>query len=358
MFRRAYLRSSPLRRVVLPRVRRLPAPLRPRASPACALPRPSRAPLRPLSSSAPAPPAPLSSIAALQEAVGAADDAGAVLVIECFDASCSPSSSFSLSVASSASSSRSASSLRLARLDVASLPDAARALHVSRTPSVIAIRAGRVVGGFVGERTREDLDAFFDSVASPAPAAAQGSEEGDPDALLQDGREAFSRGELAASEAAFKAVLAREEWTAHWPSAYAGLAQGLVASGRLDKAKAMVDVITAGYQDALDEPDVVRAVAAVAVASEADGVSSLDELEARLRRDPNDLQACYASAVALLANGQHDEAVNAALRVVARDREWEDGRARTLLERIFDLLGEAHPTVQRGRRRLTNILLV
>ena len=51
-----------------------------------------------------------------------------------------------------------------------------------------------------------------------------------------------------------------------------------------------------------------------------------------------------------------DAAVDELLRIVERDREWNDGAARAQLLKIFEAAGLGSETAKTGRRKLSSIL--
>jgi putative thioredoxin len=80
------------------------------------------------------------------------------------------------------------------------------------------------------------------------------------------------------------------------------------------------------------------------------------ELRARVEANPNDHQARFDLANALQAAGDTQGAVNELLELFRRDREWNEGAAKTQLFTIFDALKPQDPIVLQGRRRLSSMI--
>ena len=80
------------------------------------------------------------------------------------------------------------------------------------------------------------------------------------------------------------------------------------------------------------------------------------ELRAAVEANPNDHQARYDLAAALLAAGNPKAAVDELLELFRRDREWNGGAAKTQLFTIFDALKPQDPIVLAGRRRLSSMI--
>ena len=80
------------------------------------------------------------------------------------------------------------------------------------------------------------------------------------------------------------------------------------------------------------------------------------ELEQRLAADPDDHQARYDLAGALMAQGDRDGAADALLEIVQRDREWNEGAARTRFLQLLESVGLEDPWARAQRRRLSALL--
>jgi putative thioredoxin len=80
------------------------------------------------------------------------------------------------------------------------------------------------------------------------------------------------------------------------------------------------------------------------------------ELRARVEADPGDHQARFDLANALQASGEVQAAVDELLELFRRDREWNEGAAKTQLFTIFDALKPQDPIVLQGRRKLSSMI--
>lgn len=163
------------------------------------------------------------------------------------------------------------------------------------------------------------------------------------DAMLEDG---------AVTDAAqiFAAVLSEEETNAR---AFAGLVRAQIKAGSLDQAEALLNNAPAAIAGAA-ELDAARAM--FALAQQAQSAGPVDELRATLAANPDDHQARFDLAQALYANGQAEDAIEELLELFRRDREWNEGAAKSQLFTIFDALKPNDPLVAKGRRRLSSMI--
>jgi len=101
---------------------------------------------------------------------------------------------------------------------------------------------------------------------------------------------------------------------------------------------------------------IARARAAIALAKEAQPVDDLAGLAAQVAADPDNHLARYELAGGLMAAGRRDEAADALLEIIRRERDWNEGAARDRLLKLFEAVGIEDNWVSTQRRRLSAVL--
>ena len=92
------------------------------------------------------------------------------------------------------------------------------------------------------------------------------------------------------------------------------------------------------------------------LARQAENAGPLDDLRHKVESDPADQQARFDYATALHAAGDIEAAIDQLLESFRRDRDWNEGAAKTQLITIFDALKPTDPIAQKGRRRLSSLI--
>ena len=222
---------------------------------------------------------------------------------------------------------------------------AQQGLPMQSIPTVVAFVGGQIADMFQGALPASEIDAFIARVVSMAGAGGLGEAMEAAEAMLAEG---------AAADAAqtFAAILGEEP---EHPGAYGGLIRANLAIGQVEAAQQLLDAVPAAIAPA---PEVEAARAQVALARQAAAAGPVDALAAQVEADPGDLQARFDLAGALQASGDTEGAVDHLLEVFRRDREWNDGAAKTQLLTIFDAAGPKDPVALRGRRRLGSMILL
>ena len=162
--------------------------------------------------------------------------------------------------------------------------------------------------------------------------------------------EMLEAGETVDAAQTFAAVLGEEPENV---AAYGGLIRAHLALGEIDQAETLV---TEAPEALAKTPELEAARAQIALARQAETAGPVADLTAAVDADADDHQARFDLAAALLANDETEAAVDHLLELFRRDREWNDGAARTQLFTIFDALKATDPIVLKGRRKLSSMI--
>jgi putative thioredoxin len=220
-------------------------------------------------------------------------------------------------------------------------------LQIQSIPTVYAFYKGQPVDGFQGALPPSEIKEFIDRVIK----AAGGETPGDGLAeAVEAAEEMLAEGAAADAAQTFAAIL--EENPNH-AGAYAGLVRAHIALGELDQAEAFLNGAPIEISKA---PELEAAHAQLELARQAANAGPVAELTAAVEAAPDDLQARFDLAQALFANGDAEGAVDNLLDLFRRDREWNDGAAKTQLFTIFDALKPNDPLVLNGRRKLSSMI--
>ena len=230
--------------------------------------------------------------------------------------------------------------VKLVKIDIDQNPQFAGQLRVQSIPAVFAFVGGRPVDGFMGALPDSQVKQFVDRMAGQAPANAT-------DELLAQAKESLDLGDIGGAAQAYAEVLQAEPDNV---KALGGLARCYLNGGDAERAREVADMAPPGAKDA--DLDSVRA--ALALADEAP--EETGEFEQRLANDDNDHEARFEIAKALAARGAWDEAADHLLKIIERDRTWNDEAARKQLITIFEAAGAGSDVTRAGRRRLSSIL--
>lgn len=220
-------------------------------------------------------------------------------------------------------------------------------LQIQSIPTVYAFHKGQPIDGFQGAVPESEIKAFVDRVVKAAGGEAPG--EGLA-AAVEAAEEMLTEGAAADAAQTFAAIL--EEDPNH-AAAYGGMVRAYIAMGELDQAEAFLN---GAPIEISKTPELEAAHAQLQLARQAADAGPVAELTAAVEAAPDDLQARFDLAQALYANEDAQGAVDHLLELFKRDREWNEGAAKTQLFTIFDALTATDPIALNGRRKLSSMI--
>lgn len=237
----------------------------------------------------------------------------------------------------------------LVKVDVDEEKVVAAQFQIRSIPTVYAIFGGQPVADLTQYRSEGQIKRVLDQLLGQLPVKGEAQAlEAEIEPLIAMGEEVLAGGDAERAENIFRQIA---EMDADHPEVVGGLARSLIALGRQDEAKALLD----GLPDAAaSDPAVARARAALDIA--ATPAVDTTGLEQRLAANPDDHEARVELANAMMAAGRRDEAADALLEVVSRDRGWNDGAARTRFLQLLEAQGLEDPWARGQRRRLSALL--
>ena len=203
----------------------------------------------------------------------------------------------------------------LAKVDVDANPALAQGLRVQGIPAVKAVWQGQLVAEFTGaipeEQARQFVDELVKATTGGAVPGAETEDAGAEDPRLDAAEAALERGDLAAAEAAYQAILDAEP----------------------------------------DHPEASLALRQVQLFRRADeaGPDALAAADAA----PDDVAAQTRAADFLLGTGNVQEAFDRLLDVVRNTAGEDRDQARKHLVELFAVVGDEDPRVGAARRQLT-----
>ena len=242
----------------------------------------------------------------------------------------------------------------LAKVNVDEEQFIAAQFQVRSIPTVYAMFQGQPVADLTNARSESQLRQTLDQILAQLPVepGAVDSEPAAPDVtqFVAMGEEILAEGDGARAAAIFAQVI---EMAPDTVAAHAGLVRALLAAGETEQAQQIYDALPPEIQA---DAALHAAKTALELAATRVDDSELQALRAAAVESPADLDKQMAFAEAAYAAGSRDEAADTLLRMVAADREWQDGAARAKLLQIFEATGLEDEWVVATRRKLSRVL--
>ena len=237
------------------------------------------------------------------------------------------------------------SNVRVARVNIDENEALAQQMRVQSVPAVFGVVGGRPIDGFAGAQSESAVRQFVEKLVAQAPGVA------DILPLIEAGKAALSarQGEQALDQ--FQQALAMQPDSLE---ALSGMVRALVMMGELESAREIIDSLDEERQARPEMQDAISAIELAEKSGEAAGETAA--FRAAIEANPDDLQAHQDLALALYAAGQTGEAMEILLASIKKDKDWQEGAARTQLFEIFSALGPMDKDVIAARRKLSTYL--
>ncbi len=240
--------------------------------------------------------------------------------------------------------------VKLVKVDVDKDKVIAAQFRIQSIPTVYAFFGGQPVADLTSYRTEAQLKRVLDQLLGQLPVQGEAQAlEAEIEPLVAMAEEVLAGGDAARAENIFRQIF---ELDPDHPAVIGGLARALIADGRIDEARTLLETVP---HDIASDAAVARARAALDIAWATPAVPT-DEFETRLAGNPDDHEARFGLAAALMARGDRDGAADALLQIVERDRDWNEGAARTRFLQLLEAAGLEDPWARNQRRRLSALL--
>jgi putative thioredoxin len=240
--------------------------------------------------------------------------------------------------------------VKLAKIDVDKDKLIAAQFRIQSIPTVYAIYRGQPVADLTNYRTEGQLKKVLDQLLAQLKIEPEGATpQAEIEPLVAMGEQVLAEGDAPRAVNIFRQV---HEMAPDDPAVVGGLARALIAADEPAEARTLLDGLP---EDQAKKPEIARARAALEVASAAPAADT-SALEARVAANPDDHEARFELASAKMAAGQRDEAADALLEIIRRDREWNEGAARKRFLQLLEAQGLEDPWSGAQRRRLSAVL--
>lgn len=218
-------------------------------------------------------------------------------------------------------------------------------LPLQSIPVVVAFWKGQVLDLFQGAQPESEIRRFVESLLKLTGGAMPATE------ILAAGKHALAEGQAEQAVGLFAQVLDTE---AENPEAWSGMIRSLISLNETESAEEALSQVP---EKLLTHPEITGAKAALELHRESQAAASeLDGLRSAGNANPDDLGLKMKLAAALNGAGFRAEAAEILLEILKKDREWEDGAAKTELLRFFEAWGHTDPITLTARRKLSSLL--
>jgi len=227
----------------------------------------------------------------------------------------------------------------LAKVNTDEQGELAAQAGVRSLPTVKLFIDGKVVNEFMGALPEAEVKKFLDPYIQT-----------ESDLILEQAMQAYEAGNQQEALDILNTALANDPKNARLKISVAKL---LANQNDLDSATALIDSLT---EDEKKEPEAKEIQAHIKLANKLKTMGDPNELKQRLESNPDDLDAMLKMSDFLTAAGNHEGAIQLLLKIMQKDRTFNDDAGRKGLIELFELLGSDNLLVKTYRRKMFTLL--
>ncbi len=238
--------------------------------------------------------------------------------------------------------------VRLVKLNIDEAPQIAQQMRIQSVPAVYAFFQGRPVDGFMGALPESQVKSFIDRIVQMASAAAGPSPI---DEAIEQAKSALESGDASTASTIYGQVLQQEPDNV---KAMVGMGRCYLATGQVEGAQSVLDSIP---EEQRKNSEVSALQAALELTAQAESSNAeTSGLQAKIDINPNDHQARFELALAYFAQGENQQAIDALVDIMRKNKSWNEEAAKEQLVKIFEALGDTHPDTIEGRQKMASVL--
>jgi putative thioredoxin len=252
-------------------------------------------------------------------------------------------------------------SVKLVKVNVDKHPEIAQQFQVESVPTVFGLIGTQVIVKHVGAMTESEIEkliAKLDGEMQPLEPTSSGKSPAED--LLQQAQQAFVAQKFDDANEIYQYMIQNEDMTDHHLKAYAGVAMCLMTKGDLDSAIQISKVLKEKFPEWNKDAETKVVINMVEINQIAG--TSLRPMEVLLQavsKNDNDLQARFELSCQYFLNAPGIEskkkAIEELLTIIRKNKKWNDGKARELIKKYFEVIGEGE-LIKKYRQRLASLI--
>jgi putative thioredoxin len=225
----------------------------------------------------------------------------------------------------------------LAKCNTDENQDLARQFGIRGIPSCKLFKDGALVAEFQGAQPEGEVRRFLDAHCADLE-----------DQPLDVARQLIGGGETDEAIGILEGLLADDPKN---DEARLLLVRAFIQQHEFDKAREALKLLPEMHSEVKSLQQMID------YASSASEYGTVAECEARVQKDPQDLEALYQLGVVLTLEDRFQEAMDRFLQVIARNKNYGEGKVRQAMLALFEVLGPDHELTHQYRRKFANLVL-
>ena len=235
--------------------------------------------------------------------------------------------------------------LILAKVDIDQNQNIAAQLRIQSIPTIYTFFEGQVVDGFQGAKSNSEIIEF---VKKSVSLTGPGQEVED---LILSAKESIELRDWNSSFEISQKILEKDPEN---HTGFGNLIRSMIGLDKFNETRELINNLAPEITQSKSVEDAISLLEISEKAFKAKG--SIEDLEKKLKQEPDNLDYLLQMAIALFGIGQIEDSFEMLLKSIKIDKEWNEQAARKQLLEFFSSAGiEAKETIS-ARKKLATLL--
>jgi len=231
----------------------------------------------------------------------------------------------------------------LAKINVDENQGIAAQLNIQSIPTVYGFVDGKPIDAFQGAQPESKIEAMIDKLIDNMPG-------NEVPKLLEDAEQLFKDLKYEEAQKIYENLISLDPGN---PKIISGLLRCLV---QLKKFNDVQEFMNSLDETILNDPEIIKIKKFLENLDKEDDLSSLVDIENKLKADPNNKDLRFEYAKKLLQSNQIEKGFTELLLLFNDDPKWNEEAAKKKLLEYFDMLGFNDPNVIEARKKLSSLM--
>ena len=231
----------------------------------------------------------------------------------------------------------------LAKINVDENQAIAAQLKIQSIPTVYGFVEGRPIDAFQGAQPESKIEAMIDKLIDATPG-------NEIPKLLEEADACFKNQDYEKAQNLYENLIALDPGNI---KIIAGLLRTLLQLKKFEDINEMLDSLD---EKILEDSEINKIKKLMDNLHGDENSSSINELQNKLKNNPNDKYIRLELSVELLKSNQNVQGFQELLTIYEQDPKWNEEAAKKKLLEYFDLLGFNDPNVVEARKKLSSLM--
>ena len=231
----------------------------------------------------------------------------------------------------------------LAKINVDENQGIAAQLNIQSIPTVYGFVDGKPIDAFQGAQPESKIEAMIDKLIDNMPG-------NEVPKLLEDAEQLFKDLKYEEAQKIYENLISLDPGN---PKIISGLLRCLV---QLKKFNDVQEFMNSLDETILNDPEIIKIKMFLENLDKEDDLSSLVDIENKLKADPNNKDLRFEYSKKLLLSNEIEKGFTELLLLFNDDPKWNEEAAKKKLLEYFDMLGFNDPNVIEARKKLSSLM--